>query len=160
MPLKDGFKDPNTIRKTTTVGKKAHTLKNLVITTCLGLIVFATQTVSGKVHDKKLADLTVGKCTLKLKGDSGFQGLEKDWIHVQLPYKKPQNGELTEEQKNYNHQLAKKRVRIEYSFAKIKRFRVFMDVFRSPAEGFRDSIFKIVCDLYNYLFNRKLEQAF
>jgi tRNA/tmRNA/rRNA uracil-C5-methylase (TrmA/RlmC/RlmD family) len=78
---------------------------------------------------------------------------------VQLPYKKPQNGELTEEQKNYNHQLSKKRVKIEHSFAKIKRFRVLRDVFRSPAEGFRNSIFKIVCDLYNYIFNRKLKQA-
>jgi hypothetical protein len=78
---------------------------------------------------------------------------------VQLPYKNPQNGELTEEQKNYNHQLAKKRVSIGHVFGCLKRFRVLRDVFRSQQKGFRDSIFKVVCGLYNYVFYRKLEQA-
>jgi hypothetical protein len=101
----------------------------------------------------------VGKPELNLIGDSSFQGLKQEGLELRIPHKKPRSGELSEEQKKYNRELARIRARIEHVFGCLKRFRVLRDVFRSPSEGFRDSIFKIVCGLYNYVFNRKLEQA-
>jgi hypothetical protein len=96
---------------------------------------------------------------LSLIGDSGFQGLKQEGLELRISHKKLRSGELSEEQNKYNRELARIRAKIEHVFGCLKRFRVLRDVFRSLPEGFWDSIFKIVCGLYNYALNRKLEQA-
>jgi len=42
--------------------------------------------------------------------DSGFQGVQKQYVNIRLPHKKPKGGELTAEQKQENRELAKERV--------------------------------------------------
>jgi hypothetical protein len=34
-------------------------------------------------------------------------------IRAEIPFKKPKKGELTIEQKKYNHELSKKRIKVE-----------------------------------------------
>src|SRR5258708_40291523 len=83
--------------ETSTVGKKAHTDKNLVLVNTHSLkVVYLSPTQPGKKHDKKLADeaaiayppaATLGK-------DTGFQGYEPPHILAWQPTKKPRGQDL------------------------------------------------------------------
>lgn len=139
--------------------KKTHTIKNLVIIAVTGIVIFASKTIKGSVHDKKIADDEIGLCSLNLMGDLGFYGLDKIWENLFLPYKKPKNEELTSNQKKFNQGLSKERVKIENTFAEIKRFRILKDVCRSTKEGVKDSVFQIACGLHNFRVRRKLDFA-
>jgi len=68
--------------------------------------------------------------------DSGYQGLDKVHQATELPYKKPKNGELTPEEKEYNSGLASFRVRIETKLREIKIFRIIAERYRNKRRGY------------------------
>lgn len=78
--------------------------------------------------------------------DSGYQGIESDYIakHISIPYKKPRksknnpNPELTKEQKDYNREIAKKRVFAEHAISGIKRYNCLSNKFRNNRESGMD----------------------
>ena len=113
--------------------KKCHSIKNEIITTEKGRIVFASKSISGSVHD-----ITIRRRGPPLPGhaifyaDSGYQGLQKDHPNLNIPYKKPRKGKLTQEEKDYNHGLSRFRVRIEHSIGRMKNFRILAERFRYP----------------------------
>ena len=129
--------------------KKMHTVKNLVITTKHGWILWTSDTVSGRIHDKKLADLCGLPCFLALVqqalADLGFVGLS----HVILPFKKPKGGALTADQKAFNRALSSERVRIEHAFGSVKRFRMLGDTCRLRKAGSLHKIWEIGCGIHN-----------
>jgi propanediol dehydratase large subunit len=43
---------------------------------------------------------------VKIQGDLGFQGLQNEYVNVEIPHKKPQGGHLSDEQKAENQALA------------------------------------------------------
>ncbi|MDJ0691333.1 MAG: transposase family protein [Xenococcaceae cyanobacterium MO_188.B32] len=47
---------------------------------------------------------------------------------MEIPHKKPKGGELTEEQKEENRELASERVVCEHAFAGVKRYGIATDV--------------------------------
>ena len=59
--------------------------------------------------------------------DSGFQGLQKQYVNIRLPHKKPKGGELTAEEKQENRELAKQKVVGENTFAGVKRYGAVSD---------------------------------
>lgn len=83
-------------------------------------------------------------------GDLGFLGYTKEHVCMSIPFKKPKNQELTQEQKDYNKSLASERVSIEHVFAHCKTWRVIKEIFRTLNYFRRHSIFVIACKLHNF----------
>ncbi len=68
---------------------------------------------------------------------------------VEIPCKKPKNGELTFSQSLYNQMLARFRVVIEHVNSGIKRLRIVKDVLRLHNDWFRDTVLVVACGLHN-----------
>src|SRR5436190_23776704 len=84
--------------------KKLHTLKHNVLINLLCKILFLTDSVEGKRHDKKLADETtyVLPTASTLFQDTGFQGFSLSEVTLLQPKKKPRGNELTDLDKAVN----------------------------------------------------------
>src|SRR6266446_7259330 len=140
-------------RNTITVGKKAHTVKNLVIG---GLhtrkVNYLSKTYEGKRHDKRIADeenptYPEDICVYK---DTGFQGYEPDGIKTFQPCKKPKGKELTPEQKEQNSLISSIWIVIEHIIAGMKRCRIVKDLFRNTKAKYDDLVMEIACALHNF----------
>jgi hypothetical protein len=131
--------------------KKTHTVKNLLLCSLAGFVLFVSTTVEGKQHDKKIADnqLQFSKA-VSIEADLGFQGFESENATVNLPHKKPRNGELTKIQKRENKLQASKRVTVEHIIGKIKVMRIVKEINRNKKQGYRDVVFNIAAALYNF----------
>lgn len=115
-------------------------------------ILFLSESTFGKVHDKRLADscpypLPDGSQLLQ---DLGFQGFSIANTQTIMPMKKPKGKELTEEQKEANRQISKRRVRIEHVNSSVKRCRIVQDGCRLFKENVRDLAMEICCALHNF----------
>jgi len=62
--------------------------------------------------------------------DLGYLDIETDFQEQlsSLPYRKYRNHKLSQEQKEYNLQHAKKRIVIEHTICKMKKYRIFADI--------------------------------
>jgi hypothetical protein len=132
--------------------KKEHTVKNNIIANAECAVIFLSDTVEGKKHDKTLADasnyaLPEGSVLLQ---DTGFQGFNPEGIHVLQPQKKPKGKELTQEEKDTNYEISKTRVRVEHVISGIKRLRIVKDKCRNWLKDFKDKIMEIACGLHNF----------
>lgn len=113
--------------------KKHHSIKNEIITTQAGRIVSVSPSAPGTVHD-----LTIRRRGPPLPknargyADSGYQGYQEDHSAIDIPYKKPRKGQLSKDEKQYNHALSRFRVRIEHAIGRMKKFRILSDKFRYP----------------------------
>ena len=125
------------IRKATTVVKKQHTIKNNVLIDESCRILFLTETVEGKRHDKKLADESDYDLpsNSKLAQDTGFQGFKPENVTILQPKKKPRGKELTELDKHINEWLSSIRIRVEHAICGIKRYRIVKDKIRNWKAG-------------------------
>jgi hypothetical protein len=137
------------------VVKKLHTLKNNVLINLLCKILFLTDTVEGKRHDKKLADETsyVLPTASTLFQDTGFQGFSLAEVTILQPKKKPRGNELTDLDKAVNHWLAAVRIRIEHAIGAVKRYRIVKDKIRNWKAGFKDAVMETCCGLHNFRLN-------
>ena len=113
--------------------KKRHTLETEYIIAGDGRIVSVSDSHPGSRHD-----LTIRRAGPPLPkhargyADSAYQGYDKDHPDLDIPYKKPKGGELTEEEKDYNRGLGSFRVAIEHRIGRTKRFRILCDRYRNP----------------------------
>jgi hypothetical protein len=131
--------------------KKKHTLKNAVITSMACMIVFLSASISGKTHDKKIADdyYTIPK-GFTLWQDTGYQGYCPDGVAIRQPIKKPRGRELSESEKDYNRYISRVRVRIEHSIGSMKRYRIVKDECRLRKGRFVESILHTCAALHNF----------
>jgi len=132
--------------------KKGHTVKNNVLSNHNCEVIYLTDTVAGKKHDKKLADeshyqLPAGSLLFQ---DTGFQGFSLEKVEIIQPQKKPRGKELTEEEKDKNREISTLRIRIEHVISGIKRCRIVKDTFRNYKKGFKDWVMEIACALHNF----------
>jgi hypothetical protein len=81
--------------------------------------------------------------------DLGFLAFSLDGVTSITPFKKPRGGSLTEEQKAFNQQLARRRIRIEHVNSSVKRCRMTKDTIRLFKSGVRDIVVEICCALHN-----------
>lgn len=129
--------------------KKAHTIKTQVVTGKYGYIVHVSESVPGNIHDKKLFDM-VGRKPPKggfLIGDLGYLGA-KD---VLIPLKSSKHRKLNEKQKEYNHIFSKKRIVVEHTFARIKKFRRLDEKWIGKTTRYNIE-FRAICGLSNLMF--------
>lgn len=136
--------------------KKMHTVKNLIITSLSGLILYLSPTVEGKCHDKPLAaPLQISK-PVELLADLAFYGMKPTQFSLFLPHKKPKNKELTKIEKTQNRLLSRQRVKVEHVLAHVKVLRIIKDKNRNYKLHFRDTIMDLACRLYNFRLKHRI----
>ena len=84
--------------------------------------------------------------------DSGYQGILELHRQARTPFKKPKGGELSEEQKEFNKELAKERVVIEHIIRHLKIFRILAERYRNRRRRFIIRV-NLIAGLYNFALN-------
>jgi DDE superfamily endonuclease len=130
--------------------KRRHTIKNAVIATMFGMVLFLSESCAGRVHDKRLAQRYTIPEGFVLWQDCGYQGYAPEGVLIVQPTKKPKGGELTAEQVQTNRSISSVRVRVEHFIGGIKRFRIVKDECRAYANNFRDAVMATCTGLYNF----------
>jgi hypothetical protein len=83
--------------------------------------------------------------------DLGYLGVEKyfpDQISS-LPNRKKRSLKLSQEEKEYNQEHAKKRIVIEHVICRLKKYRIMNDVFRNKLRKYNKAS-DIISGLVNY----------
>ena len=129
--------------------KKKHTLKNQILIDTNSKIRSVSKSVEGKKHDKKLYDQSrvYTEYKSKFKGDLGYYGTDS----ITVPKKKPKKRDLGKEEKEYNKQFSKERIKIEHVFGKMKVFQILTQRYRNPRAK-HTLVFKNVAGLYNLIY--------
>ena len=136
--------------------KKRHTVKNAVVITMSCLILFVSQTVSGKTHDKKMADTMYSfPVPCVLYQDTGYQGYAPEKTTVIQPIKKRKGKILTQEEKEFNREVSRIRVRVEHTIGSVKFMRIVKDECRLRANSFVERIFATCAALHNLRIKMK-----
>lgn len=155
--------------------KKQFTLKTQFVTDGEHHILAVSTSVPGATHDKKLSDKVQTLERLPdgatVEGDKGYQGLDKQVslvtvrnaetgkeervprLTVRTPFKKPKGGELTDEQKMFNHQLGAVRIRVEHCIGWVKNWAIIATRFRC-AHTIYTPVMRVVCGLVNHQTQR------
>ena len=134
--------------------KKRHTRTHLAgVAPDRQILVFSTA-YPGKAHDKGILN-TEGWAewipdAVKIQGDLGFQGLQNEYVNVEIPHKKSKGGHLTEAQKAENQALARERVTGEHAFAGLKRYGIAAQVYRNRKPNFDDRSMFTAAGLWNF----------
>jgi hypothetical protein len=81
--------------------------------------------------------------------DSGYQGLLSLHKNSRTPFKKPKGGKLTDEQKQFNKQLASERIVVEHIIRHLKIFRILSERYRNRRRRFMLRV-NLIAGLYNY----------
>ena len=84
-----------------------------------------------------------------LVGDKGFQGICLLHSFSVTPFKKPKGGELTAEQKAFNINLSKYRIRIEHVNRSIKCFKILKYRYRNKQKKHLLRI-SLICSIFNF----------
>jgi DDE superfamily endonuclease len=109
-----------------------------VACTLEGTLAWVSDPISGNRHDSYAINDTDVLVTLDPAnwiGDKGYVG-----NNMITPYKKPQGGELTDWQKEYNKQINKIRWVIEQVIANLKTWRILHTDYRRPLATFVETI--------------------
>jgi hypothetical protein len=134
--------------------KKRHTRTHLAaVAPDRQILVFSTA-YPGKAHDKGVLNIEGWAewipDDVKIQGDLGFQGLQNEYVNVEIPHKKPKGGQLTDEQKAENQALARERVIEEHAFAGLKRYGIAAQVYRNRKPNFDDCSMFTAAGLWNF----------
>jgi len=143
--------------------QKDHTIKNTVISTTCQIILFLGFTVLGATHDYSLfkKEFPPG-CgwfkALTVWIDLGYIGFAKHFevASLKIPYKKPYttknnpDPKLTPEQKKYNREVSKVRVKVENAIGGTKRYGILVQRFRNKNEELRDTAIFVAAGLWNF----------
>jgi DDE superfamily endonuclease/Helix-turn-helix of DDE superfamily endonuclease len=118
--------------------KKCHTQKIGITTDEKGIIRSVSRIHPGRVHDSGIYE---GKKNrhgfpgIPEKNDSGYQGIHKIKKNARIPYKKPKGGQSSPEQRKSDHELSKKRIKVENVIGEIKIFKILSDTYRNRRKG-------------------------
>lgn len=84
----------------------------------------------------------------QIKVDKGFLGILKLFEKAQVPFKSSKHKPLTEEQKEFNRQLAKERILIEHINRDCKIFRICKEQYRGKHKNY-ERTWKLVASIVN-----------
>jgi hypothetical protein len=88
--------------------------------------------------------------------DLGYLGVEKDFPKqlTSIPKRKERNQELFDDHKEYNKSHSKKRISIEHTICRLKKYRILAYIFRNKIKNY-NKVSDIVLGLVNYgIMNR------
>lgn len=145
--------------------KKRFTVKTQIASTREGLIVNLSRASPGRHHDYKLFKSSllpqIIPKTAKLYGDSGYQGIQKDFpkLHSVIPFKRSKNHSLlTRSEKIMNTKQRRIRVKIEHVISRLKKYRVLSEVYRHSLRNY-DQTFEFVANIVNFRMLQRLQTA-
>jgi hypothetical protein len=135
--------------------KKRHTIKNqLMVNNHRGYILHKARKKKGRRQDydfyKKNHPITPSKQVVNVF--LGYLGVEKDFPEQlsALPYRRKRNQQcLSQEEKEYNKIHSKKRIVIEHTICRLKKYRIMSDIFRNKLRKY-NRISDIIAGLINY----------
>jgi hypothetical protein len=133
--------------------KKRHTVKTQLMVNNRGYILHKVAHKSGKRHDYNIykENHPVIPKQVATVVDLGYHGMEKDFpeqLSV-LPFKKKRNQDLSQEEKDYNINHSKKRIVVEHTISRLKKYRIMSDIFRNKLRK-HNQVSDIVTGLVNY----------
>ena len=106
----------------------------------------------GSIHDFTLFKQSIGtriSGKYYLFADSGYQGIIKFHKNSTIPKKKPRNGQLSEEDKEFNRLLSKYRIYIEHVNNRLKTFKILSTTYRNRRKRYNLRI-NLIAGIYNY----------
>ena len=132
--------------------KKHHTIKTQIVICAQTLLVIAVFVNCGSTHDFRIWKMSIGANVvkhIKIKADSGYQGINKLHDNSETPKKKTKKRSLTKEDKKNNRRIGSERVLIEHVNRWLKRLRIVAERYRNRRKrfGLRISLF---CGLHNF----------
>jgi DDE superfamily endonuclease/Helix-turn-helix of DDE superfamily endonuclease len=134
--------------------KKRHTVKMQLMVNNQGIIIHKLGHKKGRRHDygtyKKNHPLTPKDVVNVF--DLGYLGVENDFPEQlsSIPNRKKRNqGGLSQEEKETNKNHSKKRIIVEHTICRLKKYRILSDVFRNGLMKY-DKVSDIVSGLVNY----------
>ena len=115
--------------------KKRHTVKNQITVNNRGYIIHKIRYKKGRKHDYdvyKNNHPDIPKQVI-IVVDLGYLGVEKDFPEQlsALPYKKKINQCLSQEEIQFNSIHSKKRIIVEHTISRLKKYRIMSDIFRN-----------------------------
>jgi transposase len=113
--------------------------------------ILKTSFCNGKKHDFRLfkeSRVLLRKDTA-LQADSGYQGIYRIHGCATIPRKNTKKNPLTRDDKQFNHELSKKRIEVENVLASLKKFRILSDRYRNRRKRF-GLRFNIIAGIHNY----------
>ena len=133
--------------------KKRHTIKTQLMVNNRGFILHKSKHKKGRRHDydiyKKNHPVTPKQVVNVF--DLGYLGVEKDYPEQlsSIPNRKKRSMGLSQEEINFNQEHAKKRIVIEHTICRLKKYRIMSDVFRNKLRKY-NKVSDIVSGLVNY----------
>ena len=113
--------------------------------------ILATDFCNGSEHDFQL--FKNSRCTLApetcLVADAGYQGIGALHPNSRTPVKKSKLHPLSQEQKNSNRALSRKRILIENIIRRLKIFRILNERYRNRRKrfGLRFNLIAAICNM-------------
>lgn len=136
--------------------QKAHTIKTQITINSNKRIVAVSNSYPGSVHDKTILydEGTINKIPLQARHilDKGYIGVDRSnsSANILIPFKKKRGQKkLSDELKQINSFLSKRRIAVEHVLGKIKNFRICSYKYRGRREIFNQT-FKNVAAIYNF----------
>src|SRR3954447_5413284 len=134
--------------------KKRHTVKTQFMTNNHDIITHKSNHKKGKRHDYDIYKNNHPVTPKEVVNvfDLGYLGVEKDFPDQisSLPNRKKRNQELSDDHKNYNKNHSKKRIIIEHTICRLKKYSILAaDVFRNKLRKY-NRVSDIVSGLINY----------
>lgn len=146
--------ESKTRRKAYYSGKrKRHTVKTQLMVNNHGVIIHKTENKKGHRHDyaiyKKNHPVTPKQIVSVF--DLGYLGVEMDFPDQKssIPSRKKRNHELSAKEKEYNQNHSRKRMVIEHTICRMKKYRIMGDIFRNRLRKY-NRVSDIVSGLVNY----------
>lgn len=134
--------------------KKRHTVKTQIMVNHRSIIIHKTDHKKGRRHDydiyKENHPLTPKQVVNVF--DLGYLGVQKDFPRQtsSIPKRKKRKSiGLLQEEINFNHEHSKKRIVIEHTISRLKKYRILADVFRNRLEKY-NKVSDIVAGLVNH----------
>lgn len=130
--------------------KKRHTIKAQLIVCLKSLQILLIVCGKGRTHDfalLKQCKLRILK-DLKKYADSGYQGILALYANSFTPRKASKHHPLTEEDKQYNREVAKLRIKIEHVNRRCKIFRIAKETYRGKHQHYH-KVWTVVAALVN-----------
>jgi hypothetical protein len=132
--------------------KKRYTIKNQIMVNNRGYILHKANHKKGRRHDYAVykEDRPITPPQVVNVVDLGYLGVETDFPEQlsALPYKKKRNQFLSDDEKEYNKIHSKKRIVIEHTICRLKKYRILADVFRNKLRK-HNKVSDIVAGLIN-----------
>jgi len=133
--------------------KKKHTVKTQLMVNNRGFIVHKVGHKKGRRHDYDIYKKNYPKTPKRVLNvvDLGYLGVENDFPErlSSIPNRKKRNLDLSQEEMESNINHSKKRIKIEHAICRLKKYRIFADIFRNKLRKY-NKVSDIVSGLVNY----------